>query len=633
MATRGDSGGDGARDRDGVPVHRGLGDAHSVTGALRDLEETPLPFARAQHIRQLLAELEAQRAELESQNQRLRESQAQLQESHARYADLYDFAPVAYLRMNPAGKILEANRTAASLFRIERDTLIGRPLSGLVTPSSRPVFLGHLRACFGEAIRVTNEIGVGGRSGPVQAVQITSTPLLGPDGGVVAAKTALTDVSELKRAQDVLRFLAQASATLASSFDYSSTISETIHSAVPLLGDVALVDVFDRAGVLQRIDVAVGDAQLNRLARIARDVRAPQGRRTPVEWVLQTRQPLLLPDCKATTFRDGADGFVHEPFVRACTPRSVLYVPIAARASVFGVLTLLVLQPRRLGGADVATAVDLANRIALAIENARLYEDARSAIKSRDQVLSFVSHDLKNPLMGILLSTELLLNRAPSEERRRGWRQLDRIRRGVQQMRHMVDDLLDASSIDGGRLAIDLAEYQASEVFEEALELLRPIAQDKAIELETDLRGADLKLVCDRHRLIQVLYNLIGNALKFTPRGGRVTLSTESADKELLVTIQDTGPGISPDLMPRLFQQYAQDQKVARMGRGLGLFISRGIVRAHAGRIWADPDAHPGAKFQFTLPLASHSEVARLSAEMSVQEASGDAPSAVTGGE
>jgi PAS domain S-box-containing protein len=588
---------------EGAPLHRTLGDAHSLTSALRDLEESPLRHARAQEIRHLLAELESHRAELERQNQQLRESRAQLEQSHARYADLYDFAPVAYLRLNPAADILEANLTAASLFRAERGKLIGRPLGALVTPASRPILLAHVRACFGEATQVTNEIEIRRRNGPHLAVQITSTPLLGPDG-VVAAKTTLTDVSELKRAQDVLRFLAEASATLASSFDYRGTVSDTIRHAVPLLGDVAFVDVFDRAGDLRRIGVAVAAPRLNRLARNARDAHPTQGRGTPVEWVLQTRQPLLMAECKASTFREGTGEFAHEPFVRACAPRSLMYLPIVTRGNVFGVLTFLAIDPgRQFGAADLGSAADLANRIALAIENARLFEDATRAIKSRDQVMSFVSHDLKNPLMGILLSTELLLNRAPAEERRSGWKQLDRIRRGVQQMRHMVEDLLDASSIDSGRLAIDVGEHRASGVFEEALELLRPIAQDRGIELKTDLRAAELDLVCDRHRLIQVLYNLIGNAIKFTPRAGQVRVGTERAGQELLVTVEDSGPGIPPELMPHLFQRYAQAETAARQGRGLGLFISRGIVQAHGGRIWADPAARSGAKLQFTLPL------------------------------
>ncbi len=138
-----------------------------------------------------------------------------------------------------------------------------------------------------------------------------------------------------------------------------------------------------------------------------------------------------------------------------------------------GVLTLVMSESdRRFGGEELASATDLANRIALAIENARLYDDATRAVKAREEVLSFVSHDLKNPLMAILLTTEMLLDSAPDNERRRGWKQLDRIRRGVQQMRHMVEDLLDISSIDAGRLSMEMGEHPVQVVLEDALELL-----------------------------------------------------------------------------------------------------------------------------------------------------------------
>jgi PAS domain S-box-containing protein len=587
------------------------GDQRALTGALRELERTPPP--RAQEIRHLLGELETQRTELERQNRQLRESRAALEESHARYADLYDYAPVAYLRLDPSAKILEANLTAARLFRADRDKLLGRPLTVLVAPSSRPTLLAHLRTCFGEAIEASCEIQIRARRTGTITVQITSTPVLVGDAGVVACKSTLTDVTELKRAQDVLRFLGEASATLASSFDYQSTVSDAIDHAVPLLADIAIADIFDRGHELRRIQVAAADSRYYRPARIARSARPSHGRGTPLGWVLQTRQPLLRADCQARASRVEHDGFAHEPFVSACRPRSLMYVPILARGDVLGLLTFMVAESeRRFGDQDLRWAMDLANRIGVAIENARLYEDATRAIKTREQVLSIVSHDLKNPLMGILLSTELLLNRAPAEERRRGWKQLDRIRRGVQQMRHMVEDLLDASGIDAGRLAVELGDHPAGEVLEDALELLQPIAQARGIEVHADLPAATLMLRCDRNRLLQVLNNLIGNAIKFTPNGGQVTITCDRYPGEALVTIQDSGPGIPPELLPHLFQPYVQGDTAAYQGRGLGLFISRGIVDAHGGRIWADPEVGRGAKFQFTIPLVSSVEVARL---------------------
>ncbi|MES1210202.1 MAG: HAMP domain-containing sensor histidine kinase, partial [Pseudomonadota bacterium] len=201
-------------------------------------------------------------------------------------------------------------------------------------------------------------------------------------------------------------------------------------------------------------------------------------------------------------------------------------------------------------------------------------------------------------------------------ERRRGWKQLDRIRRGVQQMRHMVEDLLDISSIDAGRLSMEMGEYPVQGVLEDALELLQPLAKDKGISLTTQVNCSDAKLRCDRDRLVQVLFNLVGNALKFTPHGGEVVVLAQlKGGDQALVGVRDSGPGIPPELIPHLFQRYVQDKRTARRGRGLGLYICRGIVQAHGGAIWVDTAVGRGSTFFFTVPLASTTEVATLRSE------------------
>ncbi|MFL5304405.1 MAG: ATP-binding protein [Polyangia bacterium] len=604
-----------------------------MTGTLRDLEIASAGQEWTEEIRHLLHELEIHRTELEMQNQQLRESRAQLEDSNARYTDLYDFAPVAYLTLDASGKIEEANLTAAALFRIDRGQLIGRALSTLVKAESRQVLRQHVQTCLSQAVRVSHEIEIGPRNRFVVPTQITSTPIIGPQGYVVGCKTTLTDISALKRAQEVLQFLGEASTILASSFDYPSTAAEATRLAVPLMADVAILDIFDTAGVLQRIEVASADTRRARAADAARNARPPRGPRTPVAWVLETHEPLLLAECRPSALTADASGFDHESFVRACSPRSLMYVPLASRGRVLGVLTLVMSESdRRFGGEELASATDLANRIALAIENARLYDDATRAVKAREEVLSFVSHDLKNPLMAILLTTEMLLDGAPNNERRRGWKQLDRIRRGVQQMRHMVEDLLDISSIDAGRLSMEIGEHAVQAVLEDALELLAPVATEKGITLRTHVNCSDTRLRCDRDRLVQVLYNLVGNALKFTPHGGEVVVSAKLSGDSAVVGVCDSGPGIPPQLVPHLFQRYVQDQRTARRGRGLGLYICRGIVQAHGGTIWVDTAVGRGSTFFFTVPLASTAEVPRLP-KMETTQDSGDSQPPVAGSE
>ena len=611
---------------------------HGERGGAPHPREQPRPESLRQEwteeIQHLVHELEIHRAELEMQNQQLRESHALLEESNARYTDLYDFAPVAYLTLDDSGKIIEANLTAAALFRVERGQLIGRSLSTLVKAESRQRLREHIDSCLDRVLPASHEIEIGPRGRFVVPTQITSTPIVGREGHVIGCKTTLTDVSALKRAQEVLRFVGRASTILASSFDYPRTGAEVIRQAVPLMADVAILDIFDTAGLLQRIEVATGESRRSRLSAAACAARPPHGPRTPIGWVVKNRRPLLLADCKPSAVAADAEGFKHESFICACSPRSLLYVPVASRGQVLGVLSLAMTDSgRHFGSDEMTSATDLANRIALAVENARLYADATRAIKAREDVLSFVSHDLKNPLMAILLTTEMLLGSAPQNERRQGWTQIERIRRGVQQMRHMVEDLLDVASIDAGRLSMQIETHPVQGVIEDALDLLQPLANDKAIVLRTDVDCSDSNLRCDRDRLVQVLFNLVGNALKFTPRAGEVVVSVKLAGDCAVVSVRDNGPGIPPELVPRLFQRYVQDRRTARRGRGLGLYICRGIVLAHGGTIWVDTAVGRGSTFFFTVPLAPASEVSNLTCRMDTDQESDDSPPPVAGSE
>ncbi|HSS40820.1 MAG TPA: HAMP domain-containing sensor histidine kinase, partial [Polyangia bacterium] len=202
-----------------------------------------------------------------------------------------------------------------------------------------------------------------------------------------------------------------------------------------------------------------------------------------------------------------------------------------------------------------------------------------------------------------------------------------------QQMRHMVEDLLDISSIDAGRLSMEIGEHPVQAVLEDALELLQPVAKEKAITLRTQVDCSDAKLRCDRDRVVQILFNLVGNALKFTPRGGEVVVSATLSGDFAEVSVRDNGPGITPELVSRLFQRFVQAHGTARRGRGLGLYICRGIVQAHGGTVWVDTAVGRGSTFFFTIPLAWASKVPSLGSQMDISQDSGDSPPPVAGSE
>jgi len=285
--------------------------------------------------------------------------------------------------------------------------------------------------------------------------------------------------------------------------------------------------------------------------------------------------------------------------------RSLIVVPLMTRARALGTLVLGMAGSERIyTPPDLAFATDLGSRIAMALDNARLYDKAQQAIRARQELLAMVSHDMRSPLSGILLSVGALLESAPEQERRRGRRQLERIKHSVARMLFMVEDLLDMSSLEKGHLSITWRDVPVNALIEDALELLLPIAQDHGVSLVDEPCRERLWVHCDRERVLQILSNLIGNALKFTPRGGKVVISCSTHEGKVHVTVKDTGPGISPQLLPVLFDRERRPAPAAK-GRGLGLFICKGIVEAHGGAIWVESRPGEGATVHFTLP-ASH---------------------------
>jgi two-component system, sensor histidine kinase and response regulator len=234
----------------------------------------------------------------------------------------------------------------------------------------------------------------------------------------------------------------------------------------------------------------------------------------------------------------------------------------------------------------------------------QLKQKAEAATRARDDVLATVSHDLKNPIGTIYTSSTLLLDVEMSPEAHR--RQLDIIRRTAQRMDRLIEDLMDVSRIEAGHLTIEPQPESVASLLAEARELMSGIAQARNVRLISEPPDADLTVDADRHRVLQVFSNLIGNAVRFTPSGGSITVRAAAADDFVTFSVADTGAGIPDEDLPRVFDRFWHGGDGG--GSGLGLAIVRGIVEAHGGEITAANEAGGGAVFTFTLPVASVSK-------------------------
>ncbi|MCR4338998.1 MAG: PAS domain-containing sensor histidine kinase [Gemmatimonadaceae bacterium] len=236
-----------------------------------------------------------------------------------------------------------------------------------------------------------------------------------------------------------------------------------------------------------------------------------------------------------------------------------------------------------------------------------LYDEAKQAVLARDQTIAVVSHDLRNPVNAIKMLAAALVRSARNDAERNGGDQVydsaEIIRRAAEQADRLIQDLLDVSHIEAGSLRIHVAPEDLEEIIEAATEFLSPFAKDKSVELRRE-PSAELPLVkVDASRIHQVISNIAGNAIKFTPPGGSVTISVEREPAELVVAVSDTGPGLPREQMDNLADRRWQAKRQTSGGSGLGLVIAKGIIEAHGGRLWAAARPEGGSVFRFSLPI------------------------------
>jgi signal transduction histidine kinase len=285
---------------------------------------------------------------------------------------------------------------------------------------------------------------------------------------------------------------------------------------------------------------------------------------------------------------------------------SALVTPLVGRnGRTLGIIRLWGKKVGKFTESDEAILTQLAQLCSVALENARLYKAAQDATRARDDLVAIVSHDLRNPIHTINMAAAFLLEVAPPVDRRiTSRRQLEVIQRQANRANRLISDLLDVAKIQAGGLTVEPVPVDVLSLVQEALESANPLATSNQLKLCREVEDDGARVLSDRDRVLQVFANLLGNAIKFTPKGGEITIRAESAGSEIRFGVCDTGPGIPPEHLPHVFDRYWQAKSTAKLGTGLGLSIAKGIVEAHGGRIWVESEPGKGASFIFTLPCA-----------------------------
>jgi signal transduction histidine kinase len=407
--------------------------------------------------------------------------------------------------------------------------------------------------------------------------------------------------AEVETAERRRVFLYQAMTTLfAHPPDPLGMFTLLAHLAVPDLCDWCVVDALE-GDRLNRIAVAHLDpAQAGLAATLARHPRLHRDAAVGVSRVVCTGDSELVPAITESFLLSAGSEPGHAELLQRVGACSYMVVPLRARGHVLGAVTFLSASSHRhYGPQDLALAEDLCQRASLAVDNARLFGEARRATSAREDVLAVVSHDLRNSLNVVSLGAALLLRRETSELVSK---QATRIQASAKQMLRLVSDLLDWGKLESGHFELQREPSDLGPLLSEASEAIRPLAEAKQQHLSLAPLDAPVQLPVDRARVLQVLGNLLGNAVKFTGEGGRISVGTRPEPDHLEIFVQDSGVGIAQAQLPYVFDRYWQARDMARQGTGLGLGIAKGLVEAHGGQIRVSSVEGKGTTFTFTLP-------------------------------
>lgn len=550
-----------------------------------------------------------------------------LLESEHRFEQIIAIAVDAIIAIDESQRITIFNRGAEHIFGYEAAEVLGHPLHMLLpaelaerhahevdafaTAPETARRMGERRSIFGR--RKSGEVfpaeasiaktTVGGR--PVFAAvlrDVTERWVADQEKTHLLAETrALHESAERERARSAL--VAEAGLIVSASLDIEDTLRALAALVVPSLAVYCAIDLGESGSTVHRVHTAHADASLADVAETLR--RYPRRIDGPFlsRETLRTGETQLVRELGEDALTAMAQDAEHLVALRALAPRSYITAPLIARGRSLGAISLVrdaSMPP--FDDSDALLAAALARPAALAVDNAQLYRRARRAVRQREEILGVVSHDLRNPLSAIGMCVPALAREdlAPAERRQ----VLKTVSESVRWMQRLLADLLDIASLEAGRMSLRPAPLDVAALLALATELHAPAARDVGVELSAGDPAPLPDLRADGERLLQVLSNLIANAIRFTPVGGRIALGAHAEHDAVVFSVADTGRGISAAQLPHVFERFWHDDIAARSrGTGLGLAIVRGIVEAHGGHVWVESTVGEGSTFRFRVPL------------------------------
>jgi PAS domain S-box-containing protein len=559
-------------------------------------------------------ELHKKTEEVKRQAKLLQQMNTELESEKDFISTVLDTADSIIVVLDAEQKIIRASRAFERILGYSLDEAQGRTLSSFFL-SAGP---------WADLLQAENYWSA--KDGSSRLIAWSKTSLSGRNGSGEQLVITGNDITERKRAEEqrvqFIRgeaarqeaeaaerrstFLAEASTMLASTLDYEKTLINISRLAIPTFADWCFVYLALEGKEISSALIAHSDPEKEFLAQQV-EIRPEElsGATLPVVRVFQTGTPELFSYISDDELRETVKD---EEKFKALTHlglRSAVVVPIPGRHAVLGVIGFVSPKPDRYTSTELIFAQELARRISLALENARLYREAQEANRAKDEFLATLSHELRTPLNAILGWTQIL--RAKRLDEVTTNRAFEAIERNAKAQAELIEDMLDVSRIITGRLRLDMKPVGLSAAVEAALDSVKPAADAKDVRLECNLEPDSGLIMGDPQRLQQIVWNLLSNGVKFTPAGGAVRVGLRRVDSEIRLTVSDTGKGISANFLPYVFDRFRQaETMVSRTstGLGLGLSIARHLVELHGGVIEASSEGEGrGATFTVTFPF------------------------------
>lgn len=447
------------------------------------------------------------------------------------------------------------------------------------------------------------------RTGRARWTQIFIQPVRAADGTVHEVTLVHQDLTELKESEDRLRFLTGVSTSLTTSLNYEAMLQKVTSLTVPYLADMCFVSLIEINGYFRRPASSYARTEQEELARALEqrcDVRLESLYDVPQ--VARTGQARIVAQISDMILESATRRLEELDMLRELGVCSFMCLPLVAHNQTLGTITFVAAESQRhYGSADQAMGEELANRVALAVSNSRLYEEAQEANRAKDEFLILAAHELRTPLTVLLGYAHLLKNdKLDSTSRLNA---VETVERNAWSLVQVVNDVVDISRMNAGKVLIDLRPITLTPIIEAAVDSVRATAESKAIRLEVSIDVGVGVISGDANRLQQVVWQLLSNAIKFTPVGGRVTLQVSSTNTHARITVSDNGIGINPQFLPHIFERFRQqDSTLTRSykGLGMGLSIVRYLVEMHGGSVYATSAGEgEGAAFTAEFPLVT----------------------------